>query len=344
MKKFFYTILKFWVTLGLRLYFNKIEINGKENIPSENTAVIYAPNHQGAFLDALIIAGFAKRPIFSLARASVFVKPYLWFLEALNMMPVYRIRDGFAKLSKNEAIFEACKKILHKRKALLIFPEAAHHREHYLHPLSKGLVRIALDSQKDFQEEIKVLPVGINYYRHFYPRHKLCLNYGKPIGLKSYMDQYKQQRALALNALREDLSNGIKDSLIITSAENYEQSIHVFSRKNESLNFNEMKELVNSENFEKEKHFPFIRYISEPLMIFNFPLHLINHYVMNNMVKEVEFYGSLKFAFGLLLFPLWCLLSFILFSIFFSFKLAIAFLLIQILALFIRQELLRYTH
>jgi len=45
-------ILKFWVTLAIRAYYRKIKVRGIENVPV-NAPIIFAPNHQYAFMDAL---------------------------------------------------------------------------------------------------------------------------------------------------------------------------------------------------------------------------------------------------------------------------------------------------
>ena len=37
-----------------------------------------------------------------------------WFLENLNMLPVYRVRDGMSSVTKNNAIFERCIRMLKK--------------------------------------------------------------------------------------------------------------------------------------------------------------------------------------------------------------------------------------
>ena len=260
------------------------------------------------------------------------------------MMPVYRIRDGYAKLTLNEAIFEASKKLLFEQKSMLIFPEAQHHEEHYLHPLSKGVVRIALQTQQESENPIYIIPVGINYFRHFHPRHKLTLNYGKPIDVRAYMDAYRDNQAKCLNKLREDLSAGIKSLLIIPESENYLERKEIFKRRNELLDFKTIRSQAEQLPIEKESHHNWLRLLAEPLMIFNVPFHLFNFYVMNYKVKEVEFIGSLKFAFGLLLFPIWILVSFVVVTILFSLKISLLLVLIQITSLLLRQQLLRYTH
>ena len=99
MKKLFYYFIKYTIKFTIHCYFRKIKIYGRENIP-KNGGVLFSPNHQGAFLDPLLVGCNIKRPITSLTRSDVFGGPLQWFMDALNMLPVYRIRNGYANLKK----------------------------------------------------------------------------------------------------------------------------------------------------------------------------------------------------------------------------------------------------
>lgn len=66
-----YAALKSYITLVHRIYYKKVFVQGKENIPA-NKPVIFAPNHQNALMDALaVISTVNKQPVF-LARADMF--------------------------------------------------------------------------------------------------------------------------------------------------------------------------------------------------------------------------------------------------------------------------------
>ena len=84
-----------------------------------------------------------------------------WFLDALKMLPVYRIRDGFSSLKKNNVIFEMCYDLLRDKKKLMMFSEGSHHNEYFLKRISKGSSRLALDAQiKSAHKNIYLIPVG----------------------------------------------------------------------------------------------------------------------------------------------------------------------------------------
>ena len=123
MKKIWYLFVKIYMRLGFAFYFKKILISGTKNIP-KNKAILFVANHQNALIDPLLIGAISPRELNFLTRADVFNKPLIKaLLSTVNMMPIYRIKDGRSGLSKNEEVFQKCYKILNKNGTILIFPE-----------------------------------------------------------------------------------------------------------------------------------------------------------------------------------------------------------------------------
>ena len=56
---------------GSRTYFKKFKFHGKEKIPN-NAGIIFAVNHQNAFLDPITIASQSNTALNFLARADIF--------------------------------------------------------------------------------------------------------------------------------------------------------------------------------------------------------------------------------------------------------------------------------
>ena len=108
MKKLWYLFVKIYMRAGFAFYFKKILISGKENIP-RNKAILFVANHQNALIDPLLIGATTPRELNFLTRADVFNKPLVKrLLSTVNMLPIYRIRDGITSLSRNEEVFEKC--------------------------------------------------------------------------------------------------------------------------------------------------------------------------------------------------------------------------------------------
>jgi hypothetical protein len=74
-------------------------------------------NHPNGLIDPLVITCNIPRANYYLVRAAVFKNPLVKkMLGYLNLMPVYRIRDGLRNLKKNDAIFNTCFTLLKTKK------------------------------------------------------------------------------------------------------------------------------------------------------------------------------------------------------------------------------------
>jgi 1-acyl-sn-glycerol-3-phosphate acyltransferase len=94
-------------------------------------------NHPNAFLDALIIAAFMKRPIHFLARGDAFNNKFFSrILKSFNLMPVYRISEGKENIGKNPSTFDATQEIL-KKMGWYLFLERAGVNKTGIYVLSK---------------------------------------------------------------------------------------------------------------------------------------------------------------------------------------------------------------
>ena len=181
----------------------------------KNNPLLVTPNHQNAFLDALLVGAFIPRELHFLTRADVFTKRSIPFMKLLNMMPVYRIRDGYSALSRNEAVFDGCRKIFERRESILIFPEGNHGKEYYLRPLTKGAARLALQSQTKLEEPLMILPIGLNYFDHQSANSTVIIRFGKPIVVSDHVDGYEKHQASGLIKMRDTISEGMKNTLLI---------------------------------------------------------------------------------------------------------------------------------
>ena len=207
---FVYSFLKWLVKLFFRQYYRKIHIEGRKNIPRDKR-VILAPNHQNALMDGLAMIITQKgQPVF-LARADIFKnKKAAWMLEGLNILPVYRIRDGRDELGKNAEIFETAVDVLRDKVTLCLMPEGVQSFKRTLLPLVKGMFRIAFSAQEDFEpEEVVIVPVGIEYDDYIHQGGDMSIRFGKPIPIMDYMPLYRENQAVAMNHLRRDLSENI---------------------------------------------------------------------------------------------------------------------------------------
>ena len=220
-----YWLLKYlWAKNTFTLYYRKIELRNATIIP-RNKAVIIAPNHQNALMDALGIVFMIPFQTVFMTRADIFAKPFIFkIVTFLKMAPIYRKRDGMANLSKNEEVFDETTRILiDHHNPLCLFPEGNHGDRRRLRPLVKGIFRIAFKAQEAAKEEpmVQIIPVGIDYSHYQKFRQTLFLNFGQPIEVSEYWKQYEQNQALGINALRDRLIEEMRKYMIDIQTEEY---------------------------------------------------------------------------------------------------------------------------
>ena len=315
---------------------------GKENIPKDG-GVLFSPNHQGAFLDPLLVGSMTPKKITSLTRSDVFGGPLQWFLDAFQMLPVYRIRNGYASLKKNDAIFELCYKILGEGKFLLMFSEGGHHDEYFLQRLSKGSSRVAYHAQlKNKGKKIYIQPIGLNYGHHRQARSNLHMVFGKPIDVGKKIN-FNQTEAENINSIRELLKNRMRDCLWLPDkTENYPLQKQCINRLTTKLNFKKLKYLINNDfkKLPKRRNLSSIRnYFALLLSIPNIvPLWITRKLIRK--FKDLVFISSLKYAMGIFFFPIWWLISSIVIAYTFGNMAMTTYLLICVSSIFIRQSIL----
>ncbi len=181
MPSLLYQLIKIPARLAIKIYCKSLKINLPEALQYEGPLLI-ACNHPNSFLDAIILTTLFKRPVHSLARGDVFEKKWMAYIfKNLNMLPVYRTREGVENLENNYKSFEACETLFKENGIVLIFSEGLCINEWHLRNLMKGTARLTLSS---WQQNIplKILPAGINYNSFFSFGKKLSLNFAEPFG------------------------------------------------------------------------------------------------------------------------------------------------------------------
>ena len=218
-------------------------------------------NHPNGLLDPLVVAVNNPRILHFLVRAAAFKNPLVKkFLGTLNLMPIYRIRDGVQELGRNQEIFENCFSIFKKKGALMIFPEGSHNRKRTIRPLSKGFTRILYGTLEKHPEiEIKIVPVGITYQSPSVFPSNISVRYGKPILANPYYSPKNQ--VTKTKELKEFVSNRLQELSVHTEDnKNYEKTIDKLNKNNvdftDVTSINQM--IQNWEIFHSRKRQAFI--------------------------------------------------------------------------------------
>lgn len=224
----YWALKNLWAKHTYRLYYKKIELRGTNKI-KRGDAVIIAPNHQNALMDAMAIVTLLPFQTIFLARADIFKSKFIAsILTILKILPIYRKRDGISSLGKNEEIFDQSSFILRNRyNPMCMFPEGNHGDKRRLRPLVKGIFRIAFQSQDEHGTTpyVKIIPAGIDYSHYQKFQQTLLIQFGDPVQVSDYWEEYQENQAKAINSLRNRLSDEMRKVMIDIKSEEYYDTI-----------------------------------------------------------------------------------------------------------------------
>lgn len=205
----FYSLVKIWVRLALRIFCTNTTVTGRESLAIAGPVLLVA-NHPNSFLDAIVIGSQFDRPVHFLARGDAFHKPWHnTLLRMLNMIPVYRISEGKENLYLNERAFGRSREVLEAGGIVLIFIEGICLNTHQLQPFKKGAARITWENRR--LPGFSVLPVAIAF-DHFYQFGKeINLDFGKPLLPSNLLPYEDEARSLLFfnQALYEEINQRI---------------------------------------------------------------------------------------------------------------------------------------
>lgn len=229
---FLYILLRFYTRICFRLFYKNIVYKAWENVPKTGP-LLFAPNHQNALMDALAVLLRQKRSLVFMARADMFrnkISSYL--LNLIKIMPVYRIKDGYSKLSRNDRQFQEAGCVLINNATLCMMPEGGQSGHRRLRPLVKGIFRIAFEAQSAMgkSRDLRIIPVGIDYSEYEQAGSDLVVHFGKPLLVSDYMGFYEQDKALGINTLRDELSKSMQAQILHIQNDAFYHEILALSR------------------------------------------------------------------------------------------------------------------
>ena len=316
-----YLLLKNYCRVALWFYFRKWQVHQHEPTPSGS--VVFVANHQNAFLDAVLVGCSSSRHPWFLARANVFQKPWARVvLTWLKMRPVFRFRDGFSTLRKNDEMIEGCVDLLRQGESILIFAEGNHDHRWHLRPLQKGFARIAQAAVKK-NIAVKIVPVGLQYDSLNQAGSRVLVSFGKSISLGVTPPTQNEKEQIDL--LMAQTSASLQSMMLHIEATHYAHDAHLFSQ-NRKIKTDLVEQLHADQQL--------IRALTSATQTGNstsitsthnnlrwlnpiFLYYAVNHalprailqWILKNKVTDEQFIGSLKFAIGMLLVPLFYLLQ-----------------------------------
>lgn len=325
-----YRILKIYCTTALRFYFKTWQINNVKAIPRTGP-VIFIPNHQNAFLDAILVICSSPRNPWSIARASVFKDGLItWLLTAIQIKPVFRIRDGWSSLRNNDAIIQDWSDMLTKGQDILIFAEGNHNQPYAAGVLQKGFARMAIQFQKKDRTPLTIVPVGFHYENHYAFRSRVLVNFGDPIRVNEILQESHSERE-KMEALISVTDEALKKlSLAITPDKTYQSKFEFFV-KHRGMEKDMMAQLAADKNLMKSypqapttpakiKRKAVVWKFLNPVVWMGYFLHILPYFFIRQFikrkVKDPQFISSLKYAIGIFLIPTYYSILLLIFYLF----------------------------
>ncbi len=316
-----YNIVKLWIRTGLFFYYTKMRVVGKENIPIGKPTIILA-NHQNALMDPLMIVMNSSVKPYFLARSDLFKNPLVRrFLQYLQMIPIYRFRDGRDTLKNNPAIFKKCGDLLAKGETVMLFPEGNHGIQRRVRwPMRKGFVRMifcALEEEPNL--DLRILPVGLNYLKAENFPDSVSMYIGKDFPAQEYYDP--MDLIESETKLKEEVYKRLKVlTTHIPDEETYENVLVQLTNKNaDYLNPEMVNKLIDSIDpnvsataIKNKTHWLF-KLMKVIFTVINSPVLLLWNKKIKSMGLDIEFRTTLRFLLGLILFPVYYLLIYLVF-------------------------------
>lgn len=306
-----YSPLKFIVRLGLKLYYRNIIIYNADSIAKDKPVLLLC-NHPNSFMDAILIAAFANRQMYFLARGDAFNNKILArVFYLLNMLPIYRLSEGKNNLEKNTETFDAVNNMLSKKQVILIFSEGLSENNWDLRNLKKGPPRIALRAWTSNQQDQNtvVLPVGITYQHYQGANKSAILNYG------NYLNKEEFTYQANMSSYVTDFNNKIAkqfDKLAYINPTLHENTIQHNSfmakwQQSEAKNMDVLAQLKTTNWVNKNAAFKQPLNAKYFLLIWLWPHYKFMQFITAKATNGNVFYDSILFGLTLLLSPLYVL-------------------------------------
>jgi len=200
----------------LPAFFKNIDVEGRENLPKNDSPVIFAPTHRSRW-DPLVIAHAAGQPVtgrhlhFMTSANETARHIQGWTIRKLGAFPIDPKQPGIASLRHGLELLET-------RKVLTIFPEGNLYPGPETQSLKLGLARLALQAETNNPGlNVRVVPIGISYSGNLTERRRpawgsrVRVRIGEPFDVSQYDtgEMRRDSKALTVDLQTElDRLNG----------------------------------------------------------------------------------------------------------------------------------------
>lgn len=233
---FLYWILKQTAPRTGEVYFGDIKLENEDVIPV-GKPFIFVANHPSSLMDPIICGGYINVPIHFLGRADIFKGKFIsGFLRKSHMWPIYRNVDGKESLSKNEQVFKECYASVKEGNPILLYGEGRTDERFIrrVKKIKKGAARIAMGAEVayDFELDLKIIPVGINYTNPENFGGDLLIRFAEPISVKEYKELHDENAVKSLLEITNEIERRLLNEVVhinnVEDSEGFEQTLQLF--------------------------------------------------------------------------------------------------------------------
>lgn len=221
-----YRILKFIISVGIRLYYKEIRVQNKERLPKSGPVILLA-NHPNTVMDGWVLGRMFREPLHFMAKGTFFNSRFKkWLLTSLKLIPINRASESKTEGVNNVESFSKCFELLDKQGMLVIFPEGSSYKERVLREIKTGAARIALEfvDQHKGKSNLKIVNVGLNYSQAERFRSRILVNVADVIELDDVYREGEKYNKEDIVKLTEEIRKSL-ESVLITSNDKFQDEL-----------------------------------------------------------------------------------------------------------------------
>ncbi len=176
----------------LNIHFNRVEIVGQENLPTDGSFILIS-NHFSRWDPPLVQKVLEQRRSIYMASPN----------EMKGLQGAVILGIGAFPAVASRAAYDFILNQFRKKEVLVVFPEGDVYRDGTTHPFKSGVARIALNCRATGMD-IPIVPMAIRYVENGDDRvAKLVI--GKPVDVTAYVDEFRSAPTVTIKTLSSRL-------------------------------------------------------------------------------------------------------------------------------------------
>ncbi|KAH7888964.1 hypothetical protein F5I97DRAFT_1803842 [Phlebopus sp. FC_14] len=197
-------------------FFTEVRVVGGENVPKDGPIIVTATHHNMMLDPSILSSSFPHRRILNYwSKASLFGNPVLAFiLYSSGNIPVDR------KSRDRQRLYRGTFDALSRGDAVALFPEGTSYTEPRIMQVKDGAAWAALEYIKWAEErgikgpEVRIVPAAIVYTNKSKYRSDVIMEFGQPISMQDYREQFFSDLEGAPRAAVKRLTRTIELELV----------------------------------------------------------------------------------------------------------------------------------